>query len=143
MARLQVTFDAAHPPSLARFWALALGYEDDPPPEGYESWDAWCDAMGIPEDERDTRWALFDPSGEGPRLFFQKVPEAKTAKNRVHLDVPVSGGPSVPLEDRRPLVDDKAAELIAAGATQVDRFDLPDDYWIVLLDPEGNEFCVM
>ncbi len=141
--RFQVTFDAAHPPSLARFWALALGYVDDPPPDGYDSWDDWCDAVGIPTEERESRWALVDPEGTGPRLFFQRVPEGKAAKNRVHLDVAVSGGPAVPLEDRRPIVDDKVAELIAAGASQLDRHDLADDYWIVLADPEGNELCII
>ena len=54
----------------------------------------------------------------------------------------VSGGPTVPLENRRPLVDDKVAELVAAGATQLARFDQDDDYWVVLADPEANEFCV-
>ena len=81
-----------------------------------------------------------DEAGARPRLFFQKVPEGKVAKNRVHLDVAVSGGPAIPLEDRRPRVDDKVAELVAAGATQVSRFDVDHDYWVVMTDPEGNEF---
>jgi hypothetical protein len=142
-SRIQVTFDAEDPPILGAFWALALGYEEEPPPEGFDTWEAWLASVGIPEERWRDRHAIRDPGGAGPRLFFQKVPEGKSAKNRVHLDVEVSGGPAVPLEDRRPRVDDKAAELIAAGAIQLGRFDVDHDYWIVLADPEGNEFCVM
>jgi hypothetical protein len=140
---IQVTFDAADPPALGAFWALALGYVEDPPPAGFDSWEAWLSSVGIPEERWRDRYAISDPGGTRPRLFFQRVPEGKAAKNRVHLDVAVSGGPDVALEDRRPRVDDKVAELIAAGATQLDRFDVDHDYWVVLADPEGNEFCVM
>ncbi|MEX1281510.1 MAG: VOC family protein [Acidimicrobiia bacterium] len=139
---IQVTFDAADPPALGAFWALALDYVEQPPPDGHDSWDAWCEAMGIPPERRRDAHAIVDPTGAGPRVFFQRVPEDKVHKNRVHLDVSVSGGPTASLENRRPLVDDKVAELVAAGATQIARFDREDDYWVVLADPEGNEFCV-
>jgi hypothetical protein len=89
---LQVTFDAGDPPSLADFWAVALGYVIQPPPEGFDSWDGWAREMEIPEENWDDARALVDPDGGGPRLFFQRVPEGKSAKNRVHLDVNVGGG---------------------------------------------------
>ena len=88
----QVTFDAVEPAQLGAFWAELLGYVEQPPPPGFDSWDAALAAMGVPEGERDGAYGIVDPDGAGPRLFFQRVPEGKTAKNRVHLDVGVSGG---------------------------------------------------
>ena len=89
---IQVTFDCADPDKLARFWAEALDYILQPPPDGFDSWDAFLESIGVPEDERDTASAVVDPDGQGPRLLFQVVPEGKSAKNRVHLDVNVGGG---------------------------------------------------
>ena len=84
---VQITVDAHDPARLAEFWALALGYELEAPPAGFATWDEALDAWGIPADDRNRASALRDPNGTGPRLFFQRVPEGKTAKNRVHLDV--------------------------------------------------------
>jgi hypothetical protein len=70
-APVQVTFDAHDPLTLARFWAAVLGYVDQPPPDGFDSWDAFLDSVGVPADQRDTRWAIVDPDGAGPRFFFQ------------------------------------------------------------------------
>ena len=78
--KFQVTFDANDPAGLADFWALALGYEIQPPPRGFDSWDDWATGMGIPEENWNDARALVDPTGEGPRIFFQRVPEGKTAK---------------------------------------------------------------
>ncbi|MDJ0342552.1 VOC family protein [Streptomyces sp. H10-C2] len=88
--------------------------------------------------------SLVDPSGAGPRIRFQIVPEAKSVKNRIHFDLWVSGGRDVPLETRTAIVDAEAARLIAAGASQIRVLsqDGLDHYAIVLQDPEGNEFCV-
>jgi hypothetical protein len=139
--QLQVVFDAARPVELARFWAEVLGYVADPPPPGFDSWDAFLDSVGWPTDQRDTRFALVDPDGVRPRLFFQQVPEGKTAKNRVHLDVdPVPGVPRG--DDRRAAVRRRADELVALGATRLGEGDELGSFWIVLQDPEGNEFCV-
>jgi hypothetical protein len=138
---VQVTFDAADPNALARFWAEILGYILQPPPEGYSSWDDFLRANGWPESEWDKSSAIVDPDGTGPRLYFQKVPEGKTAKNRVHLDVNVGGGYGVPLEERKKVVDDAAARAIALGARKLWDGTEPDGYWITLADPEGNEFC--
>jgi len=90
---IQVTFDCADPGALAEFWAVALGYQVQPPPPGFDTWDAALDAWGVPPDQRNERSAVVPPTGEpGPRLFFQRVPEGKVAKNRVHLDVRAAPG---------------------------------------------------
>lgn len=138
----QVTFDAADPPSLADFWCLALGYIIQPPPPEFDSWDDWARAMGIPESEWDRARALVDPGGTGPRLFLQKVPEGKTAKNRVHLDVNAGGGHDVDRETRVGAVESHVERLLDAGGRFVERYDNEQGYWVVMQDPEGNEFCV-
>lgn len=131
----QVSFDAADPQRLAAFWQEVLGYQQQDPPEGYASWGEWARAVGIPEETWDNTTALLDPDGVMPRLFFQRVPEPKTAKNRVHLDVSVSGGREVPQQDRRPKVDAAVDRLVGLGATLVRANDEPDQYWVVIQDP--------
>lgn len=138
----QVTFDANDPPSLAAFWTLALGYIIQPPPPDFDSWDDWARSEGIPISEWDRARALVDPDGKGPRLFFQKVPEGKTAKNRVHIDISAGGGPGVDREKRIDAVEAHAERLRDAGAQVLERFDTEQGYWVVMQDPEGNEFCV-
>lgn len=133
----QVTFDAADPARLARFWALALDYVVQPPPEGFASWEAWAESMGIPEEHWNDMSAVVDPDGARPRLLFQKVPEGKTAKNRVHIDVNV-GAP----DGDRSKVDAHVQKLARAGATVVADRDERGEHWVVMQDPEGNEFCV-
>jgi hypothetical protein len=139
---IQIVFDANDPARLADFWAQALGYVRQPPPEGYDSWESFAVDNGIPEDQWDAMNAVVDPDGDGPRILFQKVPEGKVAKNRVHLDVHVPGGRDLEPEEHHRRVEALAAELAAAGATELDRFDEPIGWWIVMQDPEGNEFCV-
>ena len=81
MAReVQVTFDRGDPAALGAFWAEALGYVVQPPPPGFDSWDAALEAWGVPADQRNERSALVDPDGAGPRVFLQRVPEGKSAK---------------------------------------------------------------
>ena len=90
---VQVTFDCADPAALAGFWCEVLGYRVEPPPAGFASWDEALDAWRVPPEERNSRSAAVPAEGEiGPRLFFQRVPEGKTAKNRVHLDVRAAPG---------------------------------------------------
>ena len=112
----QLVIDCADPAALATFWGDLLYYRvterKDDGPERYVE--------------------LSGPDGSGPRLFLLEVPETKTTKNRVHIDVTAT--------DR-----DQAAEVeraIALGAVRADigQGELP---WVVLADPEGNEFCVM
>ena len=129
---IQITFDCADPGRLAEFWAAALGYVVQPPPDGFDSWPAFLTAIGVPESEWDSRSACVDPEGTRPRLFFQRVPEPKTAKNRVHLDVNVG-------TDR---VDAEVSRLVEAGATTVREHGELGERWVVMADPEGNEFCV-
>lgn len=138
----QITYDANDPTRLADFWALALGYVIQPPPDGFESWDDWATAMEIPQENWNDARALVDPDGEGPRVFFQRVPEGKTAKNRVHLDVNVGGGHEAPPGERKQRVDGAVERLVAAGATVMGPVEQRGEYWVVLGDPEGNEFCV-
>jgi Glyoxalase-like domain len=139
---VQVTFDCAHPSRLAEFWALTLGYIVQPPPAGFASWEDWLKANKIPESDWDAFSAVVDPEGKGPRLFFQRVPEGKTVKNRVHLDVNIGGPSGTPPDERKPKVDAAVPRLVAAGARQVRTVEERGEYHVVMQDPEGNEFCL-
>jgi Glyoxalase-like domain len=139
--KIQVVFDAADPGKLAEFWAVALDYVLEPPPEGHENWEDFARSIGLPEEESGNLASVIDPAGEGPRLYFQPVPEDKTAKNRVHLDVRVAGR-EVSGEERKQLVSEKVEQLVEAGATVAWTNEGDWDNSVVLRDPEGNEFCV-
>jgi hypothetical protein len=139
---IQLVFDCADPERMADFWRQALGYQLQPPPEGFRSWDAFLDSIGVPEEQRHDKSAITDPDGIRPRIFFQKVPEPKSAKNRLHIDVSVGAGVH-DLAQRRALVDAAVARLKALGATdERGAMDLDGEYWVRMNDPEGNEFCV-
>jgi hypothetical protein len=140
--KIQVVFDAAEPEKLAEFWGLALSYVPEPPPEGFASWEEFASSAGIPESDFGDQASRVDPAGEGPRLYFQRVPEGKTAKNRVHLDVRVAG-PEVRGEDRKRLVSEHMERLARAGASIAWQTDDARGSAIVMRDPEGNEFCVV
>jgi catechol 2,3-dioxygenase-like lactoylglutathione lyase family enzyme len=139
---LQVTFDCADPNALAAFWNEVLGYRFDDPPEGFDTWDAALDSWGVPEDRRNDASASHDPDGKGPRLFFQRVPEGKSAKNRVHLDV--RAAPGLSGEARMAALEAESARLIELGARRMQRFEPSQSSagFIVMQDPEGNEFCL-
>jgi hypothetical protein len=146
--KIQVTFDCADPQRLTRFWAAALGYEIQGPPNGFDGWNAYWRSIGVPEEELDDASdagdSLVDPDGTGPRIWFQKVPEAKVVKNRLHLDLDASGGREVPLETRKQRVVAEAERLADAGATELRVLEQEgiDHYAVVMQDPEGNEFCI-
>jgi hypothetical protein len=136
--RTQVTFDCADPHAQAQFWAQVYGTR-------VEDHSAFVDQLvaggRLPADERitvDGRSAFrdvaacSDPTGTEPRLFFQRVPEPKTAKNRVHLDVHV--------EPERKAVE--VDRLVTLGARLVETHDDRGPLTYVLHDPEGNEFCL-
>ena len=139
---IQVTFDCADPSRLSDFWSLALGYKLQDPPEGYETWEEFLSAQGIPESDWNSASAIVDPDGRGPRVYFQKVPEPKSVKNRVHLDLNVGGGMTTPLDERRRRVDERAERLKQAGASVLRSEVEHAEYWVVMQDPEGNEFCL-
>ena len=122
--------DARDPHLLATFWCVALGYVPEP---GHD------DPDGA---------SIVDPVGRRPAIGWLRVPEAKAAKNRVHIDVRVAGEPPWDWAERAALIRSKASELVRAGATEVREEHYTDDTGtavlghVVMLDPEGNEFCV-
>jgi hypothetical protein len=149
MARkFQLTVDCADPGRLTHFWAAALGYAVQEPPGGFDTWNDYWRSIGVPEEElddaRDASDSLIDPDGVGPRIWFQKVPEAKVTKNRIHFEVEASGGREVPLETRKQRVIAEAQRLADAGATRLRVLEDEgvDHFAVVMQDPEGNEFCV-
>jgi hypothetical protein len=141
----QLTIDANDPALLARFWAQALDYQPVPAAEPKTTWQAHYRARLGEEAAFGDR--IFDPSGMRAPIWFQQVPETKAGKNRLHLDLyPTGRDNSLPLEERIEIVDAKVAVLVGLGAAveRRTRADDPEDpfYYVVLHDPEGNEFCV-
>jgi hypothetical protein len=125
MATLKdVVFDCRHPASVARFWATALDGYDVAPYDEVEL--ARLRAIGVDDPEDDPSVLVEALDGGLPRLFFHRVPEPKTVKNRVHLDLRAANREA------------EVARLISAGASEVGRHE----NWVVMADPEGNEFCV-
>jgi hypothetical protein len=111
-AHIGLVLDCANPEVLAAFWGPALGYTNIGSAGNYT--------------------LLMDPDGKAPQLLLQRVPEAKAAKLRLHLDFHV--------ED----IEAEAARLVALGARRLepDVRDEHDTQWFIMADPEGNEFCV-
>ena len=122
--QVQVTFDCAEPVRVARFWAETLGYRAD-----YDDEQAGCAAA-------------LDPTGAAPRLYFQRVPEGKVVKNRLHLDVRVGTG--LVGDERVAALEEECARLVALGATRVRLLvaDEENESCLVMQDVEGNEFCL-
>jgi catechol 2,3-dioxygenase-like lactoylglutathione lyase family enzyme len=140
--QVQVTFDCADPAALSTFWAAALGYRLQDPPEGFATWEAFLTDLGVPENEWNSASAVVDPDGGGPRLYFQRVPEPKAAKNRVHLDLNVGGPLGTPLDERKTAVGREVKRVTDIGAEVVREVEERGEYWVVMRDPEGNEFCL-
>ena len=140
---VQFTFDCADPARLAAFWAEALGYQLQAPPEPFTSWDEALTAFNVPPERRNDASAVIDPDGSRPRLFFQKVAESKQAKNRVHLDV--RAAPGLVDDERMAALEVEAERLVGHGATRLKRHEPAaplEAGHIVMADPEGNEFCL-
>lgn len=142
--RWTITFDCADAALLMAFYKEALGYVEAAPPQGWDTWEQWLRDHDVPEEEWGDGGGLSDPEGVLPNVSFLRVPEKKTAKNRVHLDLQVSGGRHLDQEVRRERILAHVARLVAAGATVL-REDRLDDHLdhVVLADPEGNELCVV
>ena len=149
--QIQVTFDAHDPRSLGLFWREVLDYAVAPPPgstigdpiETADAWLAFLTRAGIPEEQHSSAFAIIDPADRGPRVFFQRVPEDKQAKNRVHLDV--RAAPGLEGDERMSALEVECERLVALGAARLGRVE-PDGLMsaghIVMRDPEGNEFCL-
>ncbi|WP_129307752.1 VOC family protein [Streptomyces sp. L2] len=138
--QVQVTFDCAEPERVARFWCEVLGYVVPPPPKGFASWSEYD--QSLPPERQGAGFVCADPSGVGPRLYFQRVPEGKVVKNRVHLDVRV--GPGLRGEERVAALEAECARLVALGAVR-GKLLLADEYnesCLGMQDVEGNEFCL-
>jgi hypothetical protein len=141
----QLVIDCADPDRLSRFWATALGYELEPPPSGFATWDEYWRDVGVPEEDLGIGAdCIVDPGRAGPRIWFQVVPEPKTVKNRLHLDIHASGGRAVPMATRKQRVDAEARRLAGLGATMVRVLETEglDHYGVEMTDPEGNEFAI-
>ena len=140
---VQITFDAADPGALASFWQEVLGYVRQPPPEGFDSWEEALGAFGVPDELWNSRAALVDPNGAGPRVFIQQVPEGKSAKNRLHLDV--RAAPDLVGDERMATLEAECDRLVALGGTKLYRVEPHppmENGFITMADPEGNEFCL-
>jgi hypothetical protein len=135
--QVQVTFDCAEPERVGRFWCEVLGYVA-PPPEGFTTWGDYH--RSLPPEDRDSWFACSDPAGAGPRLYFQRVPEGKVVKNRVHLDVRVGLG--LVGEERVATLEAECARLVALGGVRVRLLlaDEDNESCLVMQDVEGNEF---
>jgi hypothetical protein len=121
---LQIALDCSDPAKLAEFWAAVLNYE----------------IARISEDGE--RAFLADPQQKGPSFLLHRVPEPKLVKNRLHLDVYIPASWGLPPAEAKPIVDAEAERLRGMGATVLQVFEKPDDYFVVMSDPEGNEFCI-
>ncbi|GAA3455845.1 VOC family protein [Dactylosporangium matsuzakiense] len=138
--QVQITFDCAQPERVARFWCEVLGYVVPAPPPGFAGWADY--ERTLPPERQGAAFAAVDPAGAGPRLFFQRVPEGKVVKNRVHLDVRVGTG--LKGEERLAALEAECARLIPLGATRMYLLtaDEYNESCLVMQDPEGNEFCL-
>jgi hypothetical protein len=134
--QLQVTIDCTNPAQLAEFWAAALHYKVQGPPTGFASWEAYLESQNVPQAEWGDFSAIVDPAGKGARIYLQRVPESKTVKNRLHLDLNASkeDPDAVP----HVLVEAMVERLKGLGARELYR----EESWVTMADPEGNEFCI-
>jgi hypothetical protein len=133
--RLQITFDCLDPARVGTFWAAALEY----PVPDVEGWYNFLRSQGRPEGDLNATFAIEDPAGVRPRMFFQRVPEPKSVKNRVHIDL---AAPAAGSQDRAREIDAFAERLTALGAHKLRAIKQDAHYFVVMADPEGNEFCV-
>ena len=144
----QLTIDCRDPSSLVAFWQPLLGYDVPPPPQPHATWRDWYISLGEPADEieGDGTDRLVPREGQsGVAVWFQPVPEGKAVKNRLHLDLRVSPGRSVPREERRAAVQAAVDQVVERGGTllRLTEDEAADHVYAVMADPEGNEFCLL
>ena len=136
---ISLVLDCADPVRVGAFWRQALGYVEADPPKGYGS---WAEVAAAPPADG-ICYMITDPDGTRPSMLFQVVPEPKVAKNRLHIDIRLSAGIPWPSDEERRRIDAGVAPLVELGATVLHRNQDPDDWFVVLQDPEGNEFCLV
>ncbi|HJR18570.1 MAG TPA: VOC family protein [Actinomycetota bacterium] len=137
----EVTFDATNSKTLAAFWMEALGYEPMGPPTGYDSWEEWRIKMELSVEEMDEGASIAAPDGSR-YITFLNVPEPKTAKNRMHLDLDVLPDRRAPVLEQKAIMDAEVERLEKLGATKLYDTLVGDHYRVTMADPEGNEFCL-
>jgi len=141
---IQIVYDCADPQKLSEFYAAVLGYRLQDPPDGFATWGAFLESIGVPKAEWNDGSAVVDPEGKGPRIYFQRMDTAKPGKNRLHLDVNASGGRKVGEPERRRRIDAEVGRILALGLG-AEKLSISDDenwYFVTMLDPESNEFDV-
>ena len=146
----QLVVDCTDPQTMVEFWSQALHYIPEPPPAPHATWHAYWQFMGVPAEELEPEAgelpeSIIDPIGHGPRWWFQQVPERKSIKNRLHIDLRVGGGRGVDFETRKARVSQESERLVALGAQirhVMDRAEM-DHFAVCMSDPEGNEFDVV
>jgi hypothetical protein len=138
---IQIVIACDDPARLAGFWAAALDYVLQPPPNGFDTWEEFADDVGIPDENRNDISAVVDPSGLGPRVLFERY-DGGAPNQRVHVDIN-SVGQDVPSEVRPALLAAERVRLEALGATyKSEASGMAGESWIEMYDPEGNWFCV-
>lgn len=135
--RWTVAIDCVDPDGLAAFWAAALDYRLLEPPDGHASWADYSHTVATQPGEAWSR--IVDPDGRGPSLLFHRVPETKVVKNRLHLDV---CAPNDTPGDRRQQIDAEVKRVVRLGASKLHGVTDEAGYFVVMRDPEGNEFCI-
>ena len=144
----QLVIDCHDPSTLVAFWQPLLGgYRVPDPPAPHPTWRDWYISLGVPaaEIEGDGADRLVPTDGNGVNIWFQVVPETKSVKNRLHLDLRVSRGPEIPRQQRRADIEAAVDDIRRRGGSLVrwSEDDRADRVSALVADPEGNEFCLV
>lgn len=139
MPSIQIVFAAKDPHRVAEFWRAVLGYETEPPPAGFESWEEFLRENNLPPSTGDDLDSAVDPAGSGPRIFVER--DEPHPRGAVHLDITVTSR-EMSMADKKSRVNETADRLEAIGATRGRVVDRDQQYWVEMTDPEGNWFCV-
>jgi hypothetical protein len=127
---------------MARFWSEALDYVVQPPPDGFDTWEDFADSVGIPEERRNDINAVVDPTGQGPRILFERWDPAEPNK-RTHIDVHSIGNRDLADGDLEERFSDERSRLEALGAVfHRMASGMAGETWMEMYDVEGNWFCV-